>query len=525
MPLRGSAAPFVLILLLSGCNPAVQKDHAAGLQAIRPDVIHKDLFVLAADAMRGRKTPSPELDSAAAYIARQFQLAGLQPLHGHFRQHIPLNVVSLGDSNSLSIETSGAKRSYILKSEFTPFEMTADRKATGELVFAGYGITAPELGYDDYAGIDARGKVVVVLRHEPGEKDPGSRFDGVRQTEYSGVAAKARIAKDHGAVGLLVVTDPLHHSSLAPRGFPWPSLTRTLPRDALPLTLGSEEASKLPVVHVGTEAIVQLFGSVETLIHMQQQIDSSYIPHSFVIAGAAASIRTSTVIRDTPADNVVGMVEGTDTLLKHQVVIVGAHYDHVGVLKGYTPGADSVFNGADDNASGTVAMLAVARALGDMSPAPKRTVVFIAFAGEEEGVLGSQYYVSRPLFPLDSTVAMLNLDMVGRNNADSLFIIGSDSSPDLSAINDEENRTVGFTLLYEVKETGGSDHISFRRKGIPVLFYHSGLHADYHRVTDNPDRINITKVTNVAKLVFKTAWHIANDNHRYLQLSKSTSIF
>jgi len=150
-----------------------------------------------------------------------------------------------------------------------------------------------------------------------------------------------------------------------------------------------------------------------------------------------------------------------------------------------------------------------------MPQKPKRSVLFLTFAGEEKGLFGSRSYVSNPIFPIDSTVAMLNLDMVGRNSIDTLFMVGESRSPDLAAINEEENESIGFTLISDDKEIGGSDHMSFYQKNIPFLFYFSGLHPDYHTVRDNPETINTEKLAKVARLAFRTAWHIANDSNRY----------
>jgi hypothetical protein len=520
--------PFVFLCLvpvLFGCSGGVDRSLSDCLKAINAEDLTPSMMYLASDSLKGRPTPGPELDSAAAYIARVLARDGLQPIRGDFAQKFNLSIVSLGEPNAFSLVREGHETRYELKTDFTPFEMTAHRTVKGPLVFAGYGITAPEYKYDDYAGLDVKGKVVLVLRHEPGEEDSTSVFAGKTPTDYSNVARKVAIAREHGAIALLVVTDPLNHTSLTPRGFPWPSLSRTIPRDALPMTLEVEEEAKIPVIQVGETVIDALFGEVEALRKIQGTIDTAMQPHSFPVAGVEARVQTSTSIASTPTRNVVGYLEGSDPVLKKQVVVVGAHYDHVGYKRQHAEGEDYIYNGADDNASGTVALLGVAAGFHALRERPQRSILLIAFAGEEKGLLGSEFYNRQPLFPLESTVAMLNMDMVGRNGRDSLHLIGSTSSPDLERIVREENARVGFVLVDEVLSSGGSDHMSFQKRNIPSLFFHSGLHPDYHKVSDSPDKIDMVKLANAAKLVFLTALRLANDNQRYRYIPKPITLF
>jgi hypothetical protein len=498
-----------------GCGPTSEIDRAAS--AISAKRVRTEIDFIASDALMGRNTPSSGLDTAAEYVARSFARAGLRPVKGSYFQPFNLNIVDLGDTNSLVLTTPKGIESFAIKDDFVPFENTANREVEGDVVFAGYGISAPEYHYDDYAGIDVRGKVVLVLRHEPGEEDSASVFQGRKATDYSNVVSKVRQAREHGAVGVLVITDPLNHSNLNPRGFPWPSLSRIIPRDALPLALGVEEGEKLPVVHVGESIITRCFGSVDSLIRLQTSIDKSVAPRSFVISSFRARLRTSTSIRTLATRNVVGLLEGTDPSLRGEVVVVGAHYDHVGYKKNAPAGTDSIFNGADDNGSGTVALMEVSSALGAMKVPPARTILLIAFAGEEKGLFGSDYYVRHPLLPIDSTVAMLNMDMVGRNNEDSLLVIGAPEQSFLGEIVRNENAAVGFTLAFTQITSGGSDHQSFQKKMVPAVFFHSDLHPDYHQVSDEAPLIGEKKIARVASLAFRTAWNISNSHDPRIQ--------
>jgi hypothetical protein len=502
------SACVLVTFMLAACGTMSDVDR--GASAISSKRVRSEIDYIASDALQGRNTPSEGLDSAAQYIARAFRRAGVQPVQGKYVQPFKLNIVALGDSNSLILTSASGSKPYALKDDFVPFEITANHGVDAEVVFAGYGITAPAYHYDDYAGIDVHGKIVFVLRHEPGEDDTASAFDGRKATGFSSVATKVRQAREHGAVGVLLATDPLNHTLLTPRGFPWPSLSKIIPKDALPTTLAVEEGEKLPVVHVGEEIIAQCFGSVDSLKALQEAIDKSFTPRSFPLKGIRVRLQTSTAIREMSTQNVVGVVEGSDPGLRGEVVVVGAHYDHVGVKRNAPAGTDSIYNGADDNGSGAVALMEVGAALGAMPRRPLRTVLLIAFAGEEKGLFGSEYYVRKPLFPLDSTVAMLNMDMVGRNAEDSLQVIGSPEGSFLVKTTREENAGIGFALLNTALSSGGSDHQSFEKRNVPVIFYHSGLHPDYHQVSDEAGRISESKIARVAALVFRTVWQAAN---------------
>lgn len=513
---------FIILILLSyvGCSTfEIFKGENKSIKYITPDVISEHLFFLASDSLKGRNTPSSGLDTAAEYIAKTFARYGLDPVKGGYFQQLKLEIVNLGDSNHLIITKMGKETEFKIKTDFTPFEMTADTEITAPLVFAGYGIKSEEYNYNDYENLDVRGKIVLVMRHEPGEEDSSSIFEGKKSTDYSNVIKKVQIAIEQGAVGVLVVTDPLNHTSLTPRGFPWPSLSKIIPADALPLRLATDEP-KVPVVQVGENVIEQLLGSVDTLRVIQQKIDSTHKPYSFEFKDVIVNLKTTTIITEKSSRNVLGFIEGSDPILKNEVIIIGAHYDHIGYRKGTEAGNDSIFNGADDNASGTSGLLAIAKAFGASGKKTKRSVLFIAFAGEEKGLLGSSFYVRNPIIPLDKTIAMLNMDMIGRNHEDSVYIIGASHSPDILKIVEEENKNVGFTLVTSLeKYMGGSDHAIFYRKGIPILFFFTGEHEDYHKVTDHPELINTKKVARIAQLVYRTAWHMANEN-KYYKLTK-----
>lgn len=512
---RTNFLPGILCLILLGAGSDPNPPSRSAIDAIRADVVREQIEFLAADSLRGRDTPSRGLDIAAEYIAGEFRRYGLQPLQDSYYQKFGLNRIRLGEENFVKLSRpDGSGTEFEIKREFMPFEFTANKEVRGELVFVGYGITAPKYGYDDYDNLDVAGRVVLVLRHEPQEEDRSAVFDGKVNTEYSRTREKVQNAIAHGAAGLLLVTDPLNHRSLRPRGFPWPSLYRNIPNEAIPLTLDLEEENKIPVVQVGKRFISAVFGSVDSLESIQKQIDATLRPRSFAIESMSVHLKTSTHRGAAETQNVAAVWEGTD--LKDQAIVIGAHYDHVGYIKGKAEsGQDYIFNGADDNASGTVGLLQIARAF-SIAERPRRSVIFIAFAGEEKGLYGSRVYVETPLWPLEQTKAMFNMDMIGRNDGDAVTIIGYSKSPDLHAINREENRFIGLDLRYDGEQYfRRSDQYNFARKGIPVLFYNTGEHEDYHRVSDNPDKVNAGKIAMIARLVFRTTWRAANTDQTF----------
>ncbi len=508
---------FVLSLIIIGCcQTGVTKNTPGSESDISAAQIKQDLDFLASDSLKGRDTPSTELNIAAKYIASEFAKSNIKPVDGSYFQTVHMGKISLATDNLLKINIGGKEKSYKIKSQFVPFEMTANKTATAPLVFAGYGIDAPEYGYNDYENLDVKDKIVLILKHEPGEDDPLSKFNSKKATKYSTIKEKVNTAIDHGAAGVLVVQDPLNHMLLSPTGFPWPSLSGFIPMDVLPLTLLSDEKDKIPSAEVGEDVVVDLFGSIEKLKEIQLAIDKSFKTNSFPITDAIVSLKTDTFIKQMISNNVVGYAEGNDPKLKDEFVIIGAHYDHVGYKKNHNPGEDYIYNGADDNASGTAAMISAARAFGTASLKPKRSILFIAFCGEEKGLFGSRYYVDNPLIPLQKTIAMLNIDMIGRNSIDSLYIYGYSKSPGLKQVVEEANKMTKFTLIFnENLLQGGSDHMSFMQKKVPSIFFHSGTENEYHTVHDEAGLINFEKAKKVTKLVFETALMIANGNDYY----------
>ena len=515
---------FVMVITLFFSFPSklFSQKVEKGERQITNELLKEYIDFLASDSLLGRRAPGKDLDLAADYIVAQFEKFKLGKINGSYFQTVPFYSQNLDTKNSfLKISGNNTSKEYQLKTDFIPFEMTLSGSARAEIVFAGYGITAPEYNYDDYSGLDVKGKIVLVLKHEPGENDTTSVFEGKKETKYSSLATKLENAKKHGASGFLLVNDPLNHMMLKPQGYPWPSLSKLLPQDNLPIQLDARDGSEIPIVQVGENVIKQLFGSVDSLKKIQISIDKTLKPNSFQLAGFNCDLSTKLIFKEYTSKNVVGLIKGTDEKIGDELVVIGGHYDHVGYNKEHKDGEDYIYNGADDNASGTAGVMSIAKAFTSMKQKPRRSVLFILFTAEEMGLYGSAYYSIHPLLPLDKTVAMLNLDMIGRNGDDTLNIEGASINPDLTTLILKENEKVGLKYVPSGEEMfGRSDHYNFFVKGISGVDITSGLHKDYHTVRDNPNTINHTKVTRISRLIFRTTWSIANDN-KYFTILKN----
>jgi hypothetical protein len=446
---------------------------------------------LSAPEMKGRGTGTPQLDKAAEYIAAQLSKAGVKPAGaGGYFQTFPVSVDGvLGPGNGLSYTVGAERRELRMPEDFIPLSFSGAGMVEGELVFAGYGITAREYGYDDYDGVDARGRIAVVLAHEPQEYDSGSRFEGRVYTEHSQLFSKAMNARAHGASGVVYVCDTANHSAEEKLE---KFVSSVSPADA-----------GMPFVHVRSEIVEGWFTAAgRDFKQVQSDIDKHLRPDGFAFP---ASVRVSMNIdvsrRTREVRNVVGYLPGrTD-----EYVIVGAHYDHLGLGEQYSMSPDKAGTphpGADDNASGVAGLLSLARWFGKQAVPPRRGILFLAFAGEEIGLLGSSYYVNRPAMPLERASVMINMDMIGRIGDGKVMVGGAESAPELRPTLEALQQKHRVKLdLEEGAVYGSSDHTSFKTKLVPVLFFFSGLHADYHRPSDTWEKIDARGAVRLLGLV------------------------
>jgi aminopeptidase YwaD len=456
---------------------------------------------LSSDEMKGRGDGSPELDKAADYIASQFRTLGLRPMgddNTYFQKFQLTTGAVLGPKNELQLNGDKLK----INEDFVPITFSDTATFDGALIFVGYGITAPELHYDDYEGISANGKIVVVLRHEPQESDPHSPFEGTNFTRHASFVNKAINAKQHGARGIVFITDLNHEDEQVG------SATRTEETDDL----------GIPAVHAKRAPLLALFKAAgKDVAAIQKKIDSDLKPQSFDLSDSRVHISTDVVRTRKTVRNVLAGIPGSDPAMKNEWVVVGAHYDHLGLgdRNSLAPSQiGQIHHGADDNASGTSGVLEIARLAAKNKSQWKRSVLLITFAGEELGLLGSSQFVNHPTVPLNNVIGMINMDMIGRINNDRLFVGGVGTSPDFKAWLEEFNQTVHLQLDYSDSGYGASDHMSFNSKKIPVLFFFSGLHTDYHKPTDTYDKINAAGAVKVLSLVYMMADRMASEPKR-----------
>ena len=465
---------------------------------IRGDRWLEDVKYLSSDSLKGRGSGSPELTQAANYIADQFKKIGLEPLQGTYFQPFEAVVgAEMGRNNELAL-AGASRRSYRLREDFLPLSFSAAADKSAGVAFVGYGITAAEYNYDDYAGIDVTGKVVLVLRHEPQEEDEQSVFRGRQITRHAGLVNKAINARNHGAAAMVLVNDPVNHGN-----------DRLIPFGRIdgPSDLG------IPVLQVKQSVAENWLQSANRdLDDLQKAIDRDLSNQSFLLpSGVEVRIRTEVEQKKTVLRNVIGFLPGADSALRDQVMIIGAHYDHLGLGEedSLSPNAvGQIHNGADDNASGTAGMMELARFYSQPENRLRHSMLFMGFSGEEVGLLGSAHYVESPLIPPDRTIAMINLDMIGRVSRNRLYVGGVGTSPQFRQWIQEENQPVGFQLDFSDSGYGASDHMSFVRRDIPVLFFFSGLHADYHKPTDTWEKQEPEETTKVLTLVSRVAKRI-----------------
>lgn len=475
--------------------------------AISPQRLQEHINFLASPELKGRGTGTPELDRAAQYIAGEFRKAGLEPLaeKSYFQKFRVTVGAELGRRNRAALAGSsaetGGSQPLRLGEDYLPLNFSDSGEASAPVVFAGYGITAPEFNYDDYAHLDVAGKAVIVLRHEPQEDDEKSVFAGRELTSHSLIVNKAINARNHGARAMVLVNDPMGHPGEEDLLLKFGSL------------VGPENAGLLLIqVKEGTaERWLRQPGKPATLAALQRAIDAKLEPQSFELPEVKLNLAVDIRRITAATQNVVGVVRGRDPNLVQEAIVIGAHYDHLGLgeRNSLAPSqAGQIHPGADDNASGTAAMLELAGAIGARRRDLRRSVIFIAFSGEELGRLGSTYYTKSPPWPLERTVAMLNLDMIGRPRDSKLYVGGVGTSPVFQQILEQANRT-GLHFSYSESGYGFSDHTSFYVKNIPVLYFFSGLHSDYHKPSDTPDRIQAAEEARVADVALRAALALA----------------
>jgi hypothetical protein len=558
------------------------KDAAEDADAVAADRRLADTTrYLASEPLEGRGLGTHGLEMAGDYIARQFKEMGLKTdlYDGQPFERITLSLGSeIGPQKRNRLELLGPPapgklapgkpvggknepRTIPLKlgTDFNPLAVGGSHSFDAPAVFVGYGISAKNEKYDDYAGLNVNGKVVIVLRHQPQRSNPHGLF-GDHDSPYALFTQKVSTAAEHGAAAIIFCNDEdeirrsvnsmqatmhraiddlitesaafgkIEHPSLGQMAAHVKDDGRLAEKIVSQAKMLSEQfdplldierageadnSNELPVLFCRREPLDKMLKAAtgSDLASLEQQIDATGKPQSRELAGWRIAGETDLVRTKTPARNVLAELDGYGPHAD-ETIIVGAHYDHLGYggFGSMAPQAGHVIHpGADDNASGTAAMLEVARRLAERAKVKKlpRRILFMAFTGEERGLLGSARYVRDSLIPLDKTIAMLNMDMVGRMKDNKLTVYGIDTATEFAPLITRLNKPYGFKIIPELGGFGPSDHASFFAKKIPVLFFFTGLHADYHRPTDTADKLDVPDMRRVADLMTDVAAALA----------------
>lgn len=560
-----------LLLLIAALTSFAQEPSiqiAASAERLRSHITY-----LASDALEGRRTGTPGANAAAQYIAGEFSRLGLRPAkstraargrgeaQSSYLQQFPyVSGVTLGKGNMLSLKTSTAGPVELrLNDDWAPLGFSSNvRLQDAQVAFAGYGISSAELKYDDYAVSSAKDRVAVVFAGTPDGNNPHGRFARAGEIRF-----KAAAARSAGARALIVISNE-----------------KSLKDDRLSrLAYDNAGDAGIPVLVVSRQAAVRILDAPDAdLSNYEKTADAgtgsskenqcdifSAVPLRIPLGGLRLNLSTDILRRQVAASNVIGILDGSNPGLKSETIVIGAHYDHLG-----RGGAGSLAQqegelhpGADDNASGVAGMLELARVLAAQRPGPRRTIVFIAFSGEEEGLLGSNYYVNHPVVPIANTVAMLNMDMIGRMRNKNLIVGGVGTAQEWGSMVESANLLKGIAVTSKVGSSrhptpslsnlplvvtangrtvvssdatkqflltlnedgyGPSDHSSFYAKKIPVLFFWTGTHEDYHKPSDTAEKINYEDEVRILAMLKRIVYHIdASDKSPSYTVAKNAA--
>jgi hypothetical protein len=543
-----------------------------GGQAIQASALKEWLAYVASDELQGRQVYTEGLGLAAAYIADHLKEWGVKPVGdgGSYFQTVKVAGIKTTSRSSVTVEVNGRSRTFV-DGEGITFPRNMGEKqtiASGDVVFAGYGLQIPAAKVDDYATLDPKGKVVIWA----GSSGPKSVGPESRRL----LVARSRLAVAKGAAA--VIGPPVFglvggrgRGGQAPpaegsRGTPEAAAGRGASAQDVDFTTAQryEDARVTPSVTAQDDFFEFLFSGSELQYSEIKELATKREPlPTFTLKGVKLTVNVDadyTVVNTRLTRNVVGVVEGSDPKLRDTYVAFGAHYDHIGYQQttpaagrggGTAPGGctgqtrptprsdDIVNNGADDDGSGTVALMGLARAFA-LGPRPKRSLLFVWHTAEESGLQGSRYNADYPVVPIESIVATLNIDMVGRNRCDDpaesnkIYLVGSDRiSTELHNLSEDANASLAkpLTLDYELNDPADpesiytrSDHYSYALKGIPIIFYTTGLHRDYHYVTDEIDKIEFDKLAHITQLVYATGARVANLNHAPVRDNKGPRV-
>jgi hypothetical protein len=548
-----AALALVPAALLAQNPAAVPAQVRPGFATITQPELREDLTYIASDQLAGRLSLQPGDELAIQWVAAAFAKAGLQPIvkdaAGKPSYLQPFTLVEFRPDRAaftLTLNHAGTSQVFRAPQAVGAYKQALD--LTAPVVFAGFGITAPELHYDDYAGLDVKGKIVLLFDHEPQEDDPHSIFNGTGNTRYATARVKVMNAQAHGAVAVLLVAEPnrkhLTNAERAGRIGSSAAPTRVAP---IPIQAIQDDEVHVPSVTIVDAVALQLFSSSGvTPSAAQTVIDRDLKPQSRALPDTTVSLHMrNTSERTGVTDNVVGLLPGSDPRLAPETILFSAHHDHDGSSPCRDPEhppvstppdprpCPQIWHGADDNGSGTVGVVALARAFAANPVKPKRSILFVVFASEERGLLGAYWMAAHPLRPLATTRAQINFDMIGRDEAASpqtdgliqipadttnrLNLIGALYSPDYDRTVKQENKAIGLTLDDRFDHESAlnvffrSDQFPFVLHNIPAFWWFTGFHPDYHHTTDTVDKIDFPKMQKILQLAYLTGFRFADE--------------
>jgi len=463
---------------------------------VSPKTYLADVQYLASPELKGRATGSPEIEKAAHYIESQFKSFGLKPPDGkNYEQAFPVAIgAHLGPGNHMHYSEPGEKEASLAPvRDFIPFSFSSNGKLEAPVVFAGYGITDKAKRYDDYAGIDVTGKIVLVLRHEPNE--------GQTPSQQASFTEKAVNAKMHGARGVILINDFAAHPGKV---------------DEVEKFAHIEGPSDAGVFFVQVRVAVAwnwFQAEGRDLQKIASDMNHSEKPNSFALAKLKVTLDVDVKHDTAMAHNVAAYLPGETP----EYVVVGAHYDHLGLGGEFSLAPSqtgTIHPGADDNASGTAGVIELARWF-SRQPKQKRGILFLTFAGEELGLFGSEWYVNHPILPLENAVAMINMDMIGRIREGKVYLSGTGTGSTFAKLIEQIKVPPSLHIdLAEKAGYGSSDHTSFTTKQVPVLFFFSGLHGDYHKPSDTADKIDAADAATLLDYVADVLLSLENTSER-----------
>lgn len=551
---------FLLCITTTQVFAQLSGKYQDGLKFIDKEDLRRYVAYLASDELKGRAAGTSENLETAKYIAKKFFDFGLVPYNDIAnppynqakKQSLAVSKVftpekylqrfnmveskrNQSESNITLIKSSFKKYSYNYQKDYL-VDYSANKNITinSSLVFLGYGIEKHENGYTDYLTedgkvLDLKNKIVLVVENAPQTSDTSSSFNKSKSLGVKSIKSKVRALQEKGALAVLVVQSTIKNQS--PFAIKMESLSRAFSRTETDLH-ELKRGESIPIIYISKDVVTDIFhDSGKNLTEILKKIDQDLKPRSFEFADTKFEIKTIFDNKLIETQNVIGFLEGTDPVLKNEYVVVGGHFDHVGM--GFFGAMDKanagqIHNGADDNASGTAGVIELAEAFSKVPP--KRSIIFIGFTAEEFGMLGSKHYVyQNPLFPLEKTVGMVNLDMISRNDNRMIWIGGVYYSIDMKLLVEEANKTIGFELFYNVGlYTFASDQGPFITRNVPSIFFFAGDHEDYHTPSDDIEKVDFEKAEKVSKLAFLSTWILANQEnkpaYRALSMEEKTKL-